>query len=113
MSETIEWLKQTFPNQHEIDLFKKIFSEKKDIENIFSFTRPHYLCKDGFSISIQASVGHYCIPKKTLLDCNYSHVEIGFPSSFEETLNPYMQSEDIFAQVPVEIVDKIIKKHNK
>lgn len=37
--------------------------------------RPHAILADGSTISIQASIYHYCIPKEDDPD-SYSHVEI-------------------------------------
>lgn len=73
-------------------------------------------CNDGFSISIQASAGHYCHPRMTF-EGPYTEVELGYPSCSEELLIPYMEDDccepenTVYPYVPVEVVDKVIKKH--
>ena len=70
----------------------------------------------GFSISIQASSCHYCEPRRTF-EGPYTEVELGFPSCSEELLIPYMEDDcckpenTVYPYVPVEVVDKVIKKH--
>ena len=77
--------------------------------------KPRIICNDGFSVSVQASEFHYCLPRNN--DGPHTHVEVGFPSDKEELLLPYAESyndgEDtgIYPRVPVEIVEAIIKKH--
>ena len=77
--------------------------------------RNRIVCKDGFSISVQGGTSfHYCNPREL---CNfYEELECGFPSSEEKLLTPYQdgndsQLDDVFAYVPIEIVEEIIKKH--
>ena len=41
--------------------------------------RPRIVCADGFSLSVQASNGHYCTPRSNYGP--YSRVEVGYPSS--------------------------------
>jgi hypothetical protein len=71
------------------------------------------VCKDGFSMSVQASSTSYCSPK---IDnaARYSLVEVGFPSDYREPLlKPFGKSEDdpVFAYVPAQRVALIIAKH--
>ena len=71
-------------------------------------------CKDGFTMSVQASEYHYCIPRNN--DGPWTHVEVGFPSDREELLMPYAEdsehpTETVYAYVPVEVVEKVIEKH--
>jgi len=76
---------------------------------------PEIVCKDGFMMSVQASDRHACCPK-TLdffkLSC-YSEVEVGFPSHPEELLTPYPKYEGsyVYENVPLEVVQEIIRKH--
>lgn len=73
-------------------------------------------CNDGFSISIQASQGHYCSPRKTF-EGPYTEVELGFPNLFESLIMPYIENGNdnpclsVYAYVPVELVDEMIEKH--
>lgn len=73
-------------------------------------TRPRALCADGFSISIQANQWVYCTPKKLLPDGNYTFVELGFASQYEELLDEYSEGT-VYPYVPMEVVEKVIEKH--
>jgi hypothetical protein len=71
-------------------------------------------CADGFTMSIQASKYHYCIPRNDAGP--YTHVEIGFPSEVEPLLMPYAQDKDnptdtAYGYVPKEIVEQVVFKH--
>lgn len=78
--------------------------------------RPMAYCKDGFSISIQASQEHYCSPGKTF-EGPYTKVELEYPNKPESIIFDYIEDPNdnyisaVYPYVPVEIVDKIIKKH--
>lgn len=77
--------------------------------------KPRTVCKDGFSMSVQASEFHYCEPRNNLGP--YKSFEVGFPSEPEELLYPYMETyEDgdctgIYPRVPAQVVESIIIKH--
>lgn len=88
-----EWLKETFRR-----------------EPVGCLVRPHAKCKDGFSISIQASAFHYCTPRRGLEDCEYTHLEQGYPSECEELIEEYREGT-IFPYVPIKVVEEIIEKH--
>ena len=94
---------------------------KKTYKNLRSnkcvaFIRSKIQCNDGFSISIQASACHYCNPRATF-EGPYTELELGYPSCSEELLIPYMEDncykpeDTVYPYVPVEVVDKVIKKH--
>jgi hypothetical protein len=73
------------------------------------------ICKDGFSLSVQASKMSYCHPRVDHAD-RYMEVEIGFPSEHEPLLAPYQEGEgnmskDVFGYVPVPVVSLILIKH--
>lgn len=72
--------------------------------------REQVMCKDGFAISIQASRGHYCVPRTTIADGNYTHLELGFSTEEESLLEEYKR-DGIYPYVPIEIVEKVINKH--
>jgi hypothetical protein len=74
-------------------------------------------CADGFSMSVQASRSHYSTPKSDDAP-SYTHVECGFPSEEEPMLSPYAErmegrppTELIYAYVPSDVVETIIKRH--
>lgn len=77
-------------------------------------TRPRVRCADGFTVSVQAGYGLYSTPNR---DANaYTHVELGYPSCKEEALMEYAESkrwatETVYGNVPVELVDEVIKAH--
>ena len=77
--------------------------------------RPRVICKDGFSISIQASETHYCTPK-TNEDILFETVELGYPDDIEELILGYAENiQDpmytVYGYVPVELVDMMLEKH--
>ena len=76
--------------------------------------RPHIVCADGFSLSVQASHFHYCSPKEDVGP--YRTVEIGYPSQEIPQLMEYAEDESnptgtVYAYVPVKIVGEIIDQH--
>jgi hypothetical protein len=79
------------------------------------YQRRPMLCRDGFSMSVQASQSHYCSPRRDTGPWNA--VEIGFPTQPEPLLAPYsdMGTEDgtgdVFGWVPVEVVVLVLNKH--
>jgi len=77
--------------------------------------RPLVICKDGFSVSIQASQYHYSHPRITSKG-PFNAFELGFPSDAEPLLDPYQESDEdpttcVYGYVPVEIVVAILEKH--
>jgi hypothetical protein len=86
-------------------------------ENFGGVARPQTVCADGFTVSIQASSFHYCVPKKD--NANYTHVELGFPSQRPEPWsewseyadNPDQPTESVYGYVPVAMVIALIDRH--
>ena len=80
---------------------------------------PVVKCKDGFSMSVQASHFHYCKPRVIIAWPSfesYTHVEVGFPSGTEELLMPYVEdksnpTDTVYPFVPVGVVLEVIEKH--
>jgi hypothetical protein len=88
-------------------------------------------CKDGASVSVQASSGHSCWPLGD--EGPYSHVEAGFPSveppaSWEECREVdyyeieycdreyceseyYEKGDETYYRLPIELVDEFIQAH--
>lgn len=75
--------------------------------------RIRVVCKDGFSISIQAGRAHNSDPRND--DGPYSHVECGFPSAPDVLLIPFAEDSNfvrsIYPYVPAEVIDKVIRLH--
>ena len=72
------------------------------------------VCKNGFSMSVQASRTNYCSPRDDMGP--YSQVEIGFPSKREELIiewaeDPGDPTETVYGYVPSEIVWDVILKN--
>lgn len=68
------------------------------------------VCMDGFCLSIQASRAHYCVPRKTIKSGEYSFVEIGRLSEYQKKIETY-RSGSVYAYVPIEDVEELIKEH--
>lgn len=77
--------------------------------------RPRVVCADGYSISVQVGSGMYCIPRKYGVE-HYDLVELGYPSAEDSMINdyaeePYDLCNTVYAYVPVELVDGLMRKH--
>lgn len=76
-------------------------------------------CKDGFSMSVQASHSHCCFPRTTLYSSHsfyYSEMEVGFPSEVEVLLLPFAEdlenpTKTVYPYVPIAIIENVIAKH--
>ena len=73
------------------------------------------VCKDGFTVSVQASSTAYCNPRKDAAE-RYTSVELGFPSADDDLIAKWAEDPDhpcdtVYAWVPVEIVNLLIAKH--
>jgi hypothetical protein len=76
--------------------------------------RPRIVCVDGFFMSVQGSVGHYCSPRKDADE--FTSMEIGFPSQDEELIaslaeNKTALTETVYGWVPCELIQQVIDKH--
>ena len=90
----------------------------KDMSNIESgdyIIRGMIICNDNFSISIQAFKRHYCTPKETLYNGEYTKLELGNASEKDDLISQYAENQEdltgIFPYVPIEVVEKLILKH--
>jgi uncharacterized membrane protein len=92
---------------------------KEKIMNNFNIQRARNTvkCADGFQMSVQASEHHYCSPKASGWNTQYTSVEIGFPTEKVEDLMRYIDEEEsdptntVYTYVPAVIVCKIIANH--
>ena len=97
-----EWLRET----------RKLHTSRNG--SIIEDLSPVLNCKDGYSISVQASRIHYCSPRISGAD-NYESVELGFPNVEDPLINEYAEDSNytntVYGYVPVEVVNKLIEKH--
>ena len=71
-------------------------------------------CKDGFSVSIQASARHYCLPRVD--EGPWTHVELGYPSQPDPLISGYAEdfgdlTQTAYPYVPQEVVSCLIQSH--
>ena len=97
------------------DFLKRTLTNNTYGDYVIQELRPHIKCADGFTISVQASKGHYCSPRVDG-DVRYDKVELGFPSIEESLIMGYAEDPDeptdtVYGYVPIEIVNKLIEKH--
>ena len=79
---------------------------------------PRIVCRDGFSISVQARESAYCTPRSD--HGPYSHVECGYPSEvpkswklkeFAEVAITDDYTDTVYPYVSVEIVQEELELH--
>ena len=75
---------------------------------------PEIHCIDGFTMSVQASSGHYCSPRSD--EGPYTSVEVGFPNREEPLLMRYAEdetcpTETVYGWVPLEVVQAVVESH--
>ena len=73
------------------------------------------VCKDGFSMSVQANSTSYCNPRKSNAD-KYNEVEIGYPNRAEDLILEFAEddtrpTETVYPYVPAPLVTLVIAKH--
>ena len=90
--------------------------------------QPKITCADGFTLSVQASYGHYCSPRPpftksahTAWRGPYTAVEVGYPSEQPEPWSDWLQlseqfsgnptHETVYGFVPVQMVRDLIALH--
>lgn len=78
---------------------------------------PRFECADGFVVSIQASAGHYCIPRQNRF-WPYHCFELGYPTAKDDALWTYIdgnaeddQTQSVFGYVPANVVVELINRH--
>mgnify|MGYP003149796565 CR=1 FL=1 len=75
----------------------------------------YVVCKDGFTMSVQASEYSYCSPRINGAE-RYLSVEVGFPSEKEELLmewaeDPETPTNTVYPFVPAQTVALVCAKH--
>jgi len=80
---------------------------------------PRVECKDGTTLSVQASETHYCSPRENNPGW-YNTVEVGFPSiappeTWEEYFDGDWENGDrtasVYGYIPVDLVEAFIVEH--
>jgi len=71
-------------------------------------------CKDGFTVSVQASKSNYCEPRND--KGPYTAVELGFPSASDSLIIKYAENsgaptDTVYGWVPVGVVKALLIKH--
>lgn len=71
-------------------------------------------CADGYSVSIQASEYHYCVPRTNDAK-EYGACELGFPNQPDELINEWACEHDytktVYPYVPAEVIQALLEKH--
>jgi hypothetical protein len=72
------------------------------------------VCKDGFSLSVQASHGAYCEPRQNMGP--WHSVEVGYPSDVPVGIMSYAEDDNrptgtVYGYVPIELVETLIAEH--
>lgn len=73
------------------------------------------VCKNGLTMSVQASSDHYCSPRQDSLS-HYDSVEVGYPSRKVDALMEYAErpetpTETVYGWVPVDVINKIVDEN--
>lgn len=73
------------------------------------------VCKDGFSMSVQASKTKYCKPRIDNAN-QYIEVEVGYPNQMEDLLMDWCEDKNrpcdtVYGYVPATLVSLVITKH--
>ncbi len=92
-------------------LAKFIEATNSDINDLH--IRPRVFCQDGFSISIQAGIGHHSTPNDKNNYTYYSCLELGYPSEDDSLaeLAQYKDVGDVYSYVDWMVVEKLLDKH--
>lgn len=91
--------------------YMKIFEKLEMKGKLLLKTYEALECNDGFTMSVQASSNHYCVPREMTEIENYTHFEVS--AEGEPLFKPYAISDNdhIFVKVPKEVIEKVIEKH--
>ena len=100
------------------DVINEYLEENKSMYQVgarfYKDRTPVVICRDGFTMSVQADKNMYCSPRSD--SGPYKSVEIGFPSDIESLILSYAETrvnptETVYPYVPVELVNQVIEKH--
>jgi|688.fasta_scaffold180697_3 hypothetical protein len=76
--------------------------------------KPELICKDGFSMSVQASETHYCDPRQN--EGPWCEVEVGYPSAEEPLLFQYAETQGewtktVYPYTPIHVLAQVVERH--
>lgn len=97
--------------------FNEWLDEGRKVVNAHYAQIARVKCADGYSVSIQASSGHYCSPRLTLSSVSdYESFELGFPTVGDSELIEYAENTEdltdtVYGYVPREVIESVISKH--
>lgn len=80
-----------------------------------SYFRPGIVCRDGATVSLQASEYHYCTPRNN--DGPYTHIEAGYPSVMPpDSWLPYAENAEkpldtVYDYLPLQLAQEFIDAH--
>lgn len=97
---------------------KHIIESRKDVSDIY-FIVPPVVCKDGFTMSVQHSGFHYCLPRVNFAErkgLEFEAYEVGFPSTEEDLLMFFAENVDnptgtVYPYVPQQLVEQVAEMH--
>lgn len=95
------------------EFLKKTYVDRGVLQGL----RPKIVCRDGFTLSVQAGDFCDCTPRCNGNDVDYITCEVGYPSEEEELLLPFksfkdeISTEAIYSYTPVSVIEDVIKKH--
>ncbi len=71
----------------------------------------HFVCKDGSTVSVQASRTHYCSPRAD--KGPYTAVEVGYPTgTIPVSWEKFDDGRgDVFGYVPIELIQEFFDMH--
>lgn len=102
-----------------MDLNKYLMNQRDtkddDVRNDRSYPLSKRItCKDGFSLSVQATYGAYCSPRTNV--AVWDEVEVGFPSTKPELIMDFVEdkeqpTETVYGYVPIGLVEELIELH--
>jgi hypothetical protein len=96
------------------DMTRHIITEREYVGHGYWNAIKAIECEDGFSMSVQASQGHYCTPRDN--NGPWTEFEVGYPSAREGALMKYAEdkkhpTDTVYGWVPEAVILRIIKKH--
>lgn len=86
-----------------------------EVQKDVAFPRTERIvCDDGFSLSVQASHGHYCQPRHNIAE--WYEVEVGYPSDTPRAFLYRAEDSDrptdtVYPYVPIDLVVEEINNH--